>query len=100
MSAATDTGVVAVMDVAAAWAQQVADRGGIPQRVREAASGIAYQQGLARAAVGDLIAEREAAVAALADALGWIADMRCNDKTTHPRLKVLRAALARAGGGK
>ena len=74
--------VLAVMDGVAAWAQQVADRGGIPQRVREAASGTAYQQGLARAAVAELIADVEAFASDYAHGLG-------------PDVKRLRAALAR-----
>jgi hypothetical protein len=47
--------VLTILADAGTWAQQVADRGGIPQGVRGAAAGIAYQQGRVRAAIAELI---------------------------------------------
>lgn len=37
-------------------------------------------------------------IEALEDAITWISEMLCDEKTTHPRLKCLRHALAVAKG--
>jgi hypothetical protein len=41
------------------------------------------------------LAEAQKLQNALADAVRWIEEMRCDDLTTHPRLRVLRAALGK-----
>lgn len=53
------------------------------------------QAAAARAAVAAMMAREQELRAALADAVDWIAAMRCDDTTTHPRLRVLRATLAK-----